>query len=110
MKYAKRSLTRTLLWIGLLMLTAATAQLWMGRRLWGTSGVAGLWSGDIWSSHNSQFLADPYTFTHITHGFLFYGLFAVVFRVLPLSTRLLLTVFLESAWEVLENTTMVIER
>jgi hypothetical protein len=93
-----------------LVLAAATAELWMGRKLLGVSGEAGLWSGDIWSSHNSQFLADPYTLTHITHGVLFFGLLALVFKARPWTARLLITVGLESAWEVLENTNMVIER
>jgi hypothetical protein len=94
----------------MLMFAAAIVEFWMGRKLWGTSGVAGLWSGDIWSSHNSQFLFDPYTFTHITHGVLLYALLSVAAKRLPVSTRLLLAVGLESAWEVLENTNMVIER
>jgi len=96
--------------IPLLMLTAAAAELAMGRKVWGIGGTAGLWSGDIWSSHNSQFLFDPYTFTHITHGILLYAFLTLAFKTLPVSTRLLLAVGLESAWEVLENTTMVIER
>jgi Protein of unknown function (DUF2585) len=99
-------------WIGIvvLMLTAAAAQVAMGRKLWGTSGQAGLWSGDIWSSHNSQFLIDPYTLTHITHGILFYGLLALAFKSAPIGVRLLIAVGLESAWEVFENTSFVIER
>jgi mRNA interferase RelE/StbE len=32
------------------MLTAAVSELWMGRQIWGKSGIAGLWSGDIRSS------------------------------------------------------------
>jgi len=100
----------TFIGICLMMGAAAVLEYWMGRQLWGASGVAGLWSGDIWSSHNSQFLFDPYTFTHITHGILLYGLLAVVAKALPISTRLLLAVALESAWEVLENTNVVIER
>ena len=96
--------------ICILMGAAAVLESLMGRTLWGTSGVAGLWSGDIWSSHNSQFLFDPYTFTHITHGVLLYGLLAVLAKALPISTRLVLAVALESAWEVFENTNLVIER
>jgi uncharacterized protein DUF2585 len=96
--------------VSVLMFAAAIVEFWMGRKLWGTSGVAGLWSGDIWSSHNSQFLFDPYTFTHITHGVLLYALLSVAAKRLPVSTRLLLAVGLESAWEVLENTNLVIER
>ena len=94
----------------LVMLTAAAAEFAMGRKVWGVGGRPGLWSGDIWSSHNSQFLFDPYTFTHITHGILLYAFLTLTFKTLPVSTRLLLAVGLESAWEVLENTTMVIER
>ena len=96
--------------VPLLMLSAAIAEFAMGRKVWGVSGTPGLWSGDIWSSHNSQFPFDPYTFTHITHGVLLYGLLSIVCNGLPVSTRLLIAVGLESTWEVLENTSMVIER
>jgi Protein of unknown function (DUF2585) len=100
----------TVIGIALFMLAAALAEFWMGRQLWGTSGTPGLWSGDIWSSHNSQFLADPYSFTHITHGVLFYGLLSFCLKTVPAPTRLLVAVGLESFWEVLENTNKVIER
>src|SRR5262247_3848902 len=96
--------------IALLTLIAAVTEYSMGRKPWGVSGTPGLWSGDIWSSHNSQFLFDPYTFTHITHGVLFYALLSTAFKALPLSTRFLIAVGLEGAWEVLENTDMVIQR
>jgi len=92
------------------MLTAAVAEFAMGRKIWGVGGSPGVWSGDIWSSHNSQFVADPYSFTHVTHGILFYGLLSLAFGSLPVRTRLLITVALESAWEVLENTSFIIER
>jgi Protein of unknown function (DUF2585) len=96
--------------VSLVMLSAAVAELLMGRKLWGMSGAPGLWSGDIWSSHNSQFLFDPYTFTHITHGVLLYGLLSLTCKSLPISTRLVIAAGLESTWEVLENTSVVIER
>jgi hypothetical protein len=92
------------------MLAAAFSELWMGRQVWGTSGTPGLWSGDIWSSHNSQFVADPYSFTHITHGVLFYGLLSLAMKSAPLPARLLVAVGLESVWEVIENTNAGIER
>lgn len=44
-------------------------RLWLCR-----CGVVRVWSGDIWSNENSQQLADPYSFTHLTHGVLFYWL------------------------------------
>jgi hypothetical protein len=41
---------------------AGAAEFAMGRKLWGVSGKPGIWSGDIWSSHNSQYMTDPYSF------------------------------------------------
>ena len=96
--------------IASLMILSAVSEFSMGRKLWGISGTPGLWSGDIWSEHNSQFVADPYTLTHITHGVLFYGLFTLAFRSVPVSTRLMLGVAAESSWEALENSTPIIER
>src|SRR5262249_24387237 len=96
--------------IPIVMLATAAAQLGMGRKLWGISATPVLWSGDIWSSHNSQVLFDPYTFIHITHGVLLYALLSLAYKTLPVSARLLLAVGLESVWEVFENTTLVIER
>lgn len=89
---------------------AAISELAMGRKIWGISGEPGVWSGDVNSSHNSQFLTDPYTFSHITHGMLFYGLFWIVARRMPVRMRALMTVALEAAWEVVENTDMIIQR
>ena len=98
------------IFIAIPMLTAAFVEFGMGRRIWGTSGTPGLWSGNINGSHNSQFLWDPYTLTHITHGILFYAILAFAFRTLPVSTRLLMAVSLESMWEIIENTNFVIQR
>src|SRR5689334_24720011 len=94
----------------LLMMSTALVELWMGRGIWGTAGVAGLWSGNIHSEHNSQFLADPYSFTHISHGILLYALVTLAFRKWSTVNRLLLVVGLEGAWEVLENTSFIINR
>jgi hypothetical protein len=89
---------------------AAAAELMLGRKVWGISGQPGFWSGDINSEHNSQFLADPYSFSHITHGILLYGLLRLTGRSLPVSTRALIVLALEAGWEVLENTDLVINR
>src|SRR4051812_38788941 len=43
-----------------------------GRRWWCACGQLDLWSGDVWSSHNSQHLFDPYSFTHVLHGVVLY--------------------------------------
>jgi len=89
---------------------AAAAELAMGRKPWGVSGEPGLWSGKIWSSHNSQYMTDPYTFSHIAHGVLCYGLLSLLAKRLPVRARFVLAVALECAWEVFENTDMVIRR
>jgi hypothetical protein len=89
---------------------AGAAEFAMGRKLWGISGKPGIWSGDIWSSHNSQYMTDPYSFSHITHGVLWYGLLALVAKKLPLRARFVMAVALECAWEVFENTDLVIQR
>jgi Protein of unknown function (DUF2585) len=94
----------------LIMMSTAVVELLMGRGIWGTAGVAGLWSGDINSQHNSQFLADPYSFTHISHGILLYALLTIAFRKWPVAERFMLAVGLEGAWEILENTDLIINR
>ena len=82
----------------------------MGRLPLGPDGRFGWWEGDIWSSEQSQRFADPYSISHVVHGFLFYALFWLVARRLPLRFRLLAAVVLEATWEVLENSPIIINR
>jgi hypothetical protein len=93
-----------------MMAIAAAAERAMGRKLWGISGQPGLWSGNVESEHNSQYLFDPYTFSHITHGVLLYGLLWLVAPRLPARVRILIGIALEAVWEMVENTDMVINR
>jgi hypothetical protein len=95
---------------GAIMASAAVIEAAMGRKLWGVGGKPGVWSGNIVSAHNSQFMFDPYTLTHVTHGILFYGLFWLAAPRLPARVRALMALALEAIWEVLENSAMVIER
>jgi hypothetical protein len=95
--------------IALAMLLAALAEFSMGRRVWGVGGIPGLWSGNVKSAHNSQYLLDPYTFTHISPGVLLYGILSIALKSTPVPMRLAIAVGLEAAWEVLENTDTVIE-
>jgi hypothetical protein len=64
----------------------------------------------VWSRHNSQHLIDAYTFTHVLHGILEFWLIGLVFRRVPLAWRLVIAIFIESSWEVAENTSYVINR
>jgi hypothetical protein len=83
----------------------------MGRAWWCRAGDTSLWSGEVFSRHNSQHLADPYTFTHVLHGLLFYALAWAAFRrVASPIGRAWIALLAEAAWEVIENTDAVIER
>ena len=88
----------------------ATAEFSMGRLAFGPDGAFGLWEGNIWSGEQSQRFADPYSFTHVIHGFLFYGLLWLVARRVPARYRLVAAVVLEGAWEILENSPIIINR
>ena len=68
------------------------------------------WVGDAWSADTSQHLFDPYSFTHVLHGFAFAGLLALLLPRAGWRWRLLLAVLAEAAWEVIENTDFVINR
>jgi hypothetical protein len=82
----------------------------MGRVWWCGCGSWSPVSWDIWSRHNSQHLVDPYTFTHVQHGLVFYAMLRLVVGERWLAWRAVGAVLIEAAWEVLENTPMVIER
>src|SRR5690242_363094 len=96
--------------------------LWLeGRFAFCTCGVFRVWSGDTCSSTNSQQLFDPYSFTHVLHGFLLFWLVALIARGIKARQlapawqlappwQLWLALTLEAAWEVFENTPFVIDR
>ncbi|QQS43235.1 MAG: DUF2585 family protein [Acidobacteriota bacterium] len=66
---------------------------------------------DAWSSHTSQHLFDPYALTHLLHGFLFLWGANLLFRgKIAFSWLLLVCVFGEAVWEVIENSPSIIER
>ena len=92
---------------GLLALQGA-ALAYMGHPVTCTCGTIKLWQGVVASPENSQQIFDWYTFSHIIHGFLFYLLLWALFPKMPIGWRLLLALGIESSWEIIENTPMVI--
>ncbi|WP_244423456.1 DUF2585 family protein [Nitratireductor aquibiodomus] len=73
-------------------------------------GTVKLWYSDPSGPETSQHIGDWYTYSHFLHGLLFYGLIWLVAPRMPVGYRLALAVGLEAAWEMAENTPMVINR
>ncbi|MEM7112630.1 MAG: DUF2585 family protein [Chloroflexota bacterium] len=69
-----------------------------------------LWSGDIWSAHNSQHILDPYSFTHVLHGLAFWAILHWLAPQWPLMWRFWVAIAVESLWEVVENAAFIIDR
>jgi hypothetical protein len=83
----------------------------MGRVWWCKHGDAAIYVHQAWgSSHTSQHLFDPYTFTHILHGVLFFWVTGLLFKRMAIEWRFLIAMIAETGWEVLENTNYIIEK
>ncbi len=92
-------------------LAIVTFQLYYQGRLWLCScGQFFLWVSEARSSNTSQHLLDPYSFTHVLHGFVFYWLLRWFAPRLSWPWQLWLAVAAEAVWEVIENSNFVIQR
>jgi hypothetical protein len=91
-----------------IMVLQAGILYWLGRTPICTCGYVKLWEGNAFGSGNSQHLSDWYTPSHIVHGFLFYLFAWAVMRRASIIWRFALAVFIEAAWEVVENTSWII--
>lgn len=95
--------------IGLGLLLMQTFVLWLYGQPWlCRCGVVKFWEGDVWSAGMSQQLFDWYTFSHIIHGILFYGLLRLLLPRLSVARRLLIALGIEVGWELIENSTWII--
>jgi len=103
--------TRDSLAVAALLVATAAILHTMGQPWWCALGDLAPWSSAVDSAHNSQHLGDPYTLTHILHGFAFYGLlWALAGGRWSQRQRFFVAMAVESAWELFENTDFVISR
>lgn len=114
-RYCQNQQGRAVVWANVVSMMvivsfAGLLELAMGRTPTYKYGAVRLWSGDIHSNQNSQQIADPYTLTHCIHGVAFYGFTQAAFGSWAVGLRAIVAVTMEAAWEVLENTDMVINR
>ncbi|HKP71309.1 MAG TPA: DUF2585 family protein [Pyrinomonadaceae bacterium] len=102
------------IWAGLAIfgvVVAAALQLHRQGRPWFCDcGRVLLWTREAWGSNTSQQLLDPYSFTHMLHGFVFCGLLAWGLPRLSVAWRLWFAVSAEALWELFENTEFVTRR
>lgn len=95
--------------IAILAIVAAS-ELAMGRHVICTCGIVDLWAGGRDSPATSQMIADWYSLSHIVHGLIFYAASLLMAPRRPARQRFLAALIVESLWEVLENSPLVIER
>ena len=105
-----RTKTPTLVAVFVLILITAITLDAMGQVPICKCGYVKPWHGVVSSSENSQHLTDWYTFSHIIHGFAFYGLFSLIGRRWTFDRRLVAATITECAWEIFENTDLIINR
>jgi hypothetical protein len=104
-----RLLAHALIGLGVIAIAAFILHA-MGQPFICRCGTVRFWQGDVTSAENSQQLVDWYSPSHLIHGLLFYGLLWLVARRAPLSLRALIALLIESGWEILENSPIIIDR
>lgn len=102
----------TAAYIVLVLLVISTALLlqYQGRSWFAADGSFYFWIGDAWSDQNSQHWTDPYSFSHLLHGVLFFGLLYKLSAKLSWMWRFNISVLLEALWELVENSSIIINR
>jgi hypothetical protein len=97
----------------LLILAAALVATYLVMAAMGRPPICSCGTVELWGEvgpKQSQMLADWYSPSHIIHGFLFYALLHWLWPRASFDRRFILALVVEAAWELLENTPMVIDR
>ena len=97
-------------WVAGIAILMAMTLLWLGRTPICTCGYVKLWHGQVMSLENSQHLLDWYTPSHILHGLAFYFGLRYLAPRLSVGWRLVIASVIEAGWEVVENTSWIIDR
>jgi len=105
-----RQRRRAALAVAGMVVAVAAIELAIGRVPWCRCGTVKLWHGVVLSSENSQHVTDWYTFSHVIHGLAFYAILWMLARRWPVGRRLVAATAIEAAWEVVENTPLIIDR
>jgi hypothetical protein len=100
---------KTAVLLGIVLIGFALTLHFMGRIPMCECGF-GLVTLSAWSSATSQNLVDPYSFSHVLHGIIFFGILFLVARRMSLPWKLIIAVLIEVAWEIFENTPFIINR
>jgi hypothetical protein len=93
-----------------LLAVQAGTELALGRVPLCTCGTIKLWVGGSQNSEISQQIFDWYSLSHVIHGFGLYGLTWLALPRAPVAARLVLAMLVECGWEILENSSFIIDR
>ena len=96
--------------IAVMVLVATVYLRWQGRVWWCQQGDFWPMSIKVESPHNSQHIFDPYSLSHLLHGFLFFGLLWLLRQRIDFRWRLVAATAIEVFWEMLENSPVIINR
>jgi hypothetical protein len=97
------------LYVAVSMVVAIAYLQWQGRVWWCEQGDPNPISLRI-DVHNSQHLLDAYSFSHVLHGVLFFGILWWFRGRWSLSVRAAIASTIEIGWEMAENSPFIIDR
>ena len=101
---------RPMVFVGAILIVMLVYLRWQGRVWWCQCGQSYPVSVRVASQHNSQHLLDAYSLSHVLHGVLFFGILWLLRRRLSLDARAAIAATIEIAWEMLENSPIIINR